>query len=163
MAAPLKYDYYKILGLPRDASQQDIKRAYRKLVMKYHPDRNSSTEAALVFVLITEAYEILSDQETRKRYDERLRNYMPSTIRPLRTPTRRAAVRSNNTGKASPLFAVLHLVGIAFAVMIAIRAIVGVAVQDWPLLFLFLILPSIVLVPDGIKGFKSALRSWSWI
>lgn len=63
-------DYYKILGVPRDATQEEIKKAYRKLAMKYHPDRNKgSKEAEEKFKEINEAYAVLSDPEKRKMYD----------------------------------------------------------------------------------------------
>ena len=63
-------DYYEILNVSRDASQDEIKSAYRKLAKKYHPDLNpNDKEAEQKFKEINEAYEILSDPEKRKRYD----------------------------------------------------------------------------------------------
>ena len=62
-------EYYKLLGVPRDASEADIKKAYRKLAMEYHPDRNSSHDAEEKFKEITEAYEVLKDADKRARYD----------------------------------------------------------------------------------------------
>jgi molecular chaperone DnaJ len=63
-------DYYDILGVSKDASDKDIKRAYRKQAMKYHPDRNpDDPEAEERFRQAAEAYEVLSDAETRERYD----------------------------------------------------------------------------------------------
>jgi molecular chaperone DnaJ len=65
-----KKDYYDSLGVNRDASDEDIKKAYRKLAMKYHPDRNpDSKEAEEKFKEIKEAYEILSEPEKRRAYD----------------------------------------------------------------------------------------------
>ncbi|MDX1618797.1 MAG: molecular chaperone DnaJ, partial [Balneolaceae bacterium] len=63
-------DYYDILGVSKDASDEDIKKAYRKLAMKYHPDRNSGDEdAEKKFKEASEAYEVLRDSEKRARYD----------------------------------------------------------------------------------------------
>ncbi len=62
-------DYYKILGVDRKASQEEIQKAYRKLAKKYHPDANTAPEAAEKFKEINEAYEVLRDPEKRKKYD----------------------------------------------------------------------------------------------
>jgi molecular chaperone DnaJ len=63
-------DYYRILGVPRDATQEEIKKAYRKLALKYHPDRNpNDKEAEEKFKEINEAYACLSDPEKRAKYD----------------------------------------------------------------------------------------------
>jgi len=67
---------YEILGVGITASEQEIKEAYRKLVMRYHPDRNESSEANNAIVLINEAYELLSDREKRRRYDRNTRKNM---------------------------------------------------------------------------------------
>lgn len=64
-------DYYAILGVPRNADEKEIKKAYRRLARKYHPDLNpGDKEAERKFKEINEAYEVLSDPEKRKRYDE---------------------------------------------------------------------------------------------
>ncbi len=64
-------DYYKVLGVPKDANEQTIKKAYRKLARKYHPDLNpGDQEAEKKFKEINEANEVLSQQENRKKYDE---------------------------------------------------------------------------------------------
>jgi molecular chaperone DnaJ len=64
-----KQDYYEILGIPKNSSKEDIKNAYRKLALQYHPDRNKSHGAEEKFKEISEAYAVLSDEEKRKRYD----------------------------------------------------------------------------------------------
>ncbi len=64
-------DYYQTLGLERDASADDIKRAYRKLARQHHPDINKDDpEAAKKFSKVSEAYEVLSDPDKRKKYDQ---------------------------------------------------------------------------------------------
>src|SRR5215471_749103 len=64
-------DYYEILGVSRNASETDIKKAYRKLARKYHPDFNpNNKQAEEKFKQTQEAYEVLSDAEKRKKYDQ---------------------------------------------------------------------------------------------
>jgi molecular chaperone DnaJ len=66
-----KRDYYEVLGVGKDAGDDDIKKAYRKLAMKFHPDRNpGDKEAETKFKEAAEAYEVLSDGQKRKRYDQ---------------------------------------------------------------------------------------------
>ena len=66
-----KRDYYEVLGVSKDASADDIKKAYRKMAMKYHPDRNpGDKEAEEKFKEVGEAYEVLSDADKKARYDQ---------------------------------------------------------------------------------------------
>ncbi|HEV8356068.1 MAG TPA: molecular chaperone DnaJ [Gemmatimonadales bacterium] len=62
-------DYYQLLDVPRDASEEEIKRAYRRLAMEFHPDRNPASDAEAKFKEIAEAYEVLADPEKRAAYD----------------------------------------------------------------------------------------------
>ena len=70
--ATVKRDYYEVLGVAKTADSEEIKRAYRRLAMKYHPDRadGDKTQAELKFKECAEAYEILSDPGKRQRYDQ---------------------------------------------------------------------------------------------
>uniref|UniRef100_UPI00132F8C04 DnaJ domain-containing protein n=1 Tax=Mycoplasmoides pneumoniae TaxID=2104 RepID=UPI00132F8C04 len=63
--AEAKRDYYEVLGLSRDADDNDIKKAFRKLAKKYHPDRNKAPDAAQIFAEINEANEVLSNPKKR--------------------------------------------------------------------------------------------------
>ena len=70
--ATIKRDYYEVLGVTKTASGEEIKRSYRRLAMKFHPDRNheNKAEAEAAFKECAEAYEVLSDDNKRKRYDQ---------------------------------------------------------------------------------------------
>ena len=65
-----KRDYYDILGVSKDASDQGIKQAYRKLALEWHPDRNKSSQATEKFKEINEAYEVLANKDKRAAYDQ---------------------------------------------------------------------------------------------
>ncbi|XQP55162.1 MAG: molecular chaperone DnaJ [Mycoplasmoidaceae bacterium] len=64
-----KRDYYEVLGISKDATEQDVKKAFRRLAMQYHPDRNKAPDAEEKFKEINEAYAVLSDKEKRATYD----------------------------------------------------------------------------------------------
>ncbi len=66
---PIKRDYYEVLGIDRDASDEEIRRAFRRLAFRYHPDHNRDERAAEEFKEVNEAYEILSDPDKRAAYD----------------------------------------------------------------------------------------------
>lgn len=67
---PAKRDYYEVLGVARTASEEEIRSAFRKLAFKYHPDRNQDADAEAKFKEINEAYEVLSDAQRRREYNQ---------------------------------------------------------------------------------------------
>lgn len=62
--------FYEVLGVPENATEDDIKKAYRKMALKYHPDKNKSPEAEAKFKSVSEAYEVLGDKTRRDKYDK---------------------------------------------------------------------------------------------
>lgn len=98
-------DPYKVLGLPRDASQNDIRKAHRKLVMKYHPDSNpENPRAEERFKEVQQAYEVLSNEKKRREYDEGLRTSSsgsPGTPRSRESSSRPRAGAGGRAGGAT--------------------------------------------------------------
>jgi len=79
-------DYYDILGVAASATELEIKRAYRKLAVQYHPDKNPAVEARPRFLEINEAYDVLGDRQKRAAYDARLANPLQEIFtEPVRT------------------------------------------------------------------------------
>ena len=80
-------DYYKILGVKKDASADEIKKAYRKLAVKYHPDKNAGNKAAEEkFKEANEANEVLGNPEKRKKYDELGETRAVAVVAPVLIP-----------------------------------------------------------------------------
>ena len=65
----LAEDYYELLGVSKDADNRDIRKAFKKLALKLHPDKNSEDDAHEKFLKINKAYEVLKDEQLRKKYD----------------------------------------------------------------------------------------------
>ena len=100
-------DYYATLGVKKDASQEEIQKAYRKLARKFHPDVNKAPESEVKFKEIGEAYEVLKDPDKRKRYDQFGSNWNRTGGPPpgspevgAATPRRRSRSRSKRPSAA---------------------------------------------------------------
>jgi DnaJ-class molecular chaperone len=95
---PTTTDLYKLLGVPREASQDDIRKAHRELVRRYHPDANSGDHSSEEhFKEVQRAYEVLSDPEKRREYDKRLNT---SARRSSGKPRTRAGTKTGGEGAA---------------------------------------------------------------
>ena len=80
-------DYYKVLGIEKGSSADDIKKAFRKLAVKYHPDRNPDNKAAEdKFKEINEAYAVLSDPDKKQKYEVAMLNRLPPRMKPKILP-----------------------------------------------------------------------------
>ena len=97
-------DFYETLGVARDAKPEDLQRAYRKLARTYHPDVNKDPAAEERFKEISEAYDVLSDPETRRRYDAFGEDFrrVPPDVDPETWNRQRAARASGGPGPGSP-------------------------------------------------------------
>lgn len=92
----MRNDYYKILGVSRDADESTIKKAFRKLAKQYHPDTNNgNAEAEKKFREINEAYSVLSDEKKRKEYDENKQREQNSSSNSESQDVRKKAQTSN--------------------------------------------------------------------
>ena len=102
--------YYDILQLKQDATLTDVRKAYRRLAMQHHPDRNrgNEEEATLIFQKVSEAYEVISDETKRKEYDEALRSGSVGDNtwkqRQQRRPHRDAFSQFNDLFRNDPFF-----------------------------------------------------------
>ena len=83
MAIKFVRDYYEILGVAKNATAEEIKRAFRRLAFKYHPDRNRDDGAEAKFKEINKAYEALSDREKRAAYDVLQASYAQARFTPM--------------------------------------------------------------------------------
>ncbi len=101
----MKATPYEILGLKDSATPEEIKRAHRKLVMEYHPDRNSSADASAKFIEVTKAYEVLSDPIRRAEYDRlrKINEELRKKKQSQRPPTPKQPTTNNQKPKSSPV------------------------------------------------------------
>lgn len=153
----LHYDHYRVLGIPRDASPQQVKKAYRDLVKECHPDRNGSPKASTLFQAVHAAYYTLRDTDRRKVYDDRLLNYrhvqQPPPVQP-RPTVRRYATRDD--GRMNRFaFVGLHITGLSFGISLISGILVGITFLDWPTYAIVFTIPGVVVIPDSLAGLRT--------
>jgi hypothetical protein len=171
------YDFYKILEVTRDASPDDIKRAYRTKAKLVHPDVNNSPKANEVFAVVTEAYEVLSDDQKRYLHDvklnyidsarteaERKKQYYGSSVKNDSYTNfhydwnsfEKAAYREKTDEdyyKKSPFFYNLFFASGMFLGFIIISVtVIGTMRNYWPFPFILICIPGIILVREGWRG-----------
>ncbi len=93
-----KRDYYEILGVNKTATAEELKKAYRKLALEWHPDRNKSPEAEAKFKQLNEAYEVVGNPEKRKTYDQ----FGHSAFQPGATPNQNPFTYTYSSGGGNP-------------------------------------------------------------
>lgn len=164
MRGSLRYDHYRVLGIMRDASTHQVKKAYRERVKLCHPDRNGSPEAARQFQAVQEAYETLRDGELRRTYDALLSGYRHVQPPPADgSPPRAQGGERYATRGDRPVnrfaFIGLHVTGLCFGVILITGILVGITFLDWPLYLLVFCLPGIVVIPDSLAGLRRSPAS----
>jgi curved DNA-binding protein CbpA len=115
----MKDNYYDILEVNKNASQEEIKKQYRKLALKYHPDRNRTNpqSAEIKFKKINEAYEILSDPEKKKHYDSWSKNEKNNDFSYEKNYNYQYSYRQNSSDEKYSLF---YLILIIFSIFLKI-------------------------------------------
>lgn len=94
-------NYYKMLGVPENATAEEVKKGYRRMAIKYHPDKNAgSVVAGEIFKKVKDAYDVLSDPQKRIAFDKQLR--MQPRPQPKAQPTPQAQARPQPTAQAAP-------------------------------------------------------------
>lgn len=75
-SSPVGLDHYAVLGVSNDSNEEEIRRAYKRLALRYHPDKNPDADAEEKFKQIAQAYEVLTDPEKRSLYDQQGENFL---------------------------------------------------------------------------------------
>jgi len=171
------YDFYKILDIPRDASAEDIKKAYRNKAKLVHPDVNSSPKANEVFAVVSEAYEVLTDENRRYLHDvklnyadatkaeaERKRHYYGSSVKNNSytnvnydwasfEKTAYKEKTDEDYYRQSPFFYNLFFIsGMTLGFIIIGVMLIGTYRHYWPFPFVLIAATGVILVREGWKG-----------
>jgi hypothetical protein len=170
------YDYYKILDLQRDATLDEIRKAYRVKAKLVHPDVNPSPKAAEVFAIVNEAYETLTDENRRYLHDlklnyadatraeaERKRQYYGSSSRndtytnqynqEPESVIRHTQPTDEDYYRRNPLlYNLLFVCGMLIGFIILMVTIMGTMLRAWPLPFSLIGVTGIILVREGWRG-----------
>jgi curved DNA-binding protein CbpA len=160
MPEPLRYDHYVLLGIPRGASEQQIKQAYRERVKRCHPDRDPSPNATVLFRAVHDAYSELMDPERRSLYDDRLRGY-----RPIQASSNSSSAQTFRSKRSQPAqepdrpvnrfaFLGLHITGLCFGVALVTGILLGITFMDWPPIALLFCAPGLAIIPDSWSGIR---------
>ena len=153
----LKSDPYRLLGLEPWATENEIKRAYRALALRSHPDRDPSPEAAERFRTVHAAYRVLMDPVARAWCDELLQAGTRNGAgdRPQRSPRSNVPAPSPPTRAQRRLFRGLHATGFVFGWALVIGVPLGMAFSEWPPSTLVMVIPGLAVIPDSYMGIRA--------
>lgn len=142
-------DHYQVLGLPRTASPEAIRNAYRQGVKRSHPDRDPSPQAAYRFMEIQRAYETLRDPLLKHAYDLRTKRPAPQ---PTQTKKRPAPQPDPLEEGRSWLFLALHLTGLVFGILVVLGVLIAYIFTDQPWYVLLPLVPGLIIIPEAWQG-----------
>lgn len=145
-------DHYSVLGIPRTATPETIRAAFRQHVKRTHPDRDPSPQAAQRFMEVHRAYEVLRDPLQRLAYDARFRPEPPR--RPREQPTYAQREAAPDMQVRSWSFIGLHLTGLVFGIVLIIGLLLGVLLADWPWYGLPFVGFGLIIIPDAWRGLR---------
>ena len=144
----MNLDYYKILGVDKNATQDEIKKAYKKLAVKYHPDKNEGELlSAEIFKSVKEAYENLSDSHKKSSYDSKRHQTQQSTRSSAQKTYQKQYTRTKPNSKEDLKY---KLIGLAFlAVIVTVALILYPLMNKWA-------------SNDKLKDAEKSVRSENW-
>ena len=153
----LKSDPYRLLGLEPWATEREIKRAYRLLALRSHPDRDPSQEAAERFRLVHAAYRVLMDPVARAWCDELLHSEAPSAVHARTAAPPRAPKPPPRppTSVQRRIYRGLHATGFLFGWALVIGVPLGMAFSEWPPSTLVMVIPGLAVIPDSYMGLRA--------
>lgn len=165
MHRPKAGDHYSILGLTRTATGAEVKRAYREMAKRCHPDVDPSPQATARFLAVHAAYTTLSDPLLRIAYDARLSGRERSSAPPMAHRAQGAAPHYRQREDQGPdirtrawPFVGLHLTGLLFGVLLVMSILTGITFDGWSWACLPFILPGLLVIPDAWAGLRLAHR-----
>lgn len=143
-------DHYQVLGVPRTASTEAIRNAYRQGVKRSHPDRDPSPQAAHRFLEIQRAYETLRDPLLKHAYDLRTKRPVPQPA-PIRKRSDTVPRDPLEEGR-SWMFLALHLTGFLFGVLVVLGVIIAYLFTEQPWYVLLPLVPGLIIIPEAWRG-----------
>ncbi|MEZ4806508.1 MAG: J domain-containing protein [Flavobacteriales bacterium] len=161
MATRQLFDHYKVLGVERNATLTEIKKAFRERVKWCHPDRDRTAGANARFLIVHRAYEVLKDPEQRALFDAitflRQQREAPASMG-FRTSQGKTSAPLQQTRIPRFAFYGLHVTGLLFGTSIVIGILIGIIGRGWPAYTALMCLPGLAIIPDSIAGLKVKWR-----
>lgn len=152
-------DHYATLGIPRTATDDQIRRAYRELAKRLHPDIDPSPRAAERFIAVHKAYTDLRDPLLRLAHDAQLARSTHRAAPRTRPMPQRPETEERDIDRRSWAFIGLHLTGLVFGLVLVLGILTGITFSDWPWGAVFFTVPGLLVIPDAWEGLAMVRRS----